>query len=280
MNGHPKWRWAWRDFGYRFSAAGRNAFDYYEGLADGDYYPVPRRDRKFTGEMLDLYYDGGASEPTDGFHAIACPWASYGSHWDLVVDAAGWPLNVAGCLDRSEVERQEDLGVARAFEFLSNLRDDSPLTAELVREIHRELMGEIYPFAGEWRTVPLARGRGVWPLPPNGVGPHMDELDRTLFSRTPFVHADRAVLCTLIAEVMNEILAVHPFREGNGRAARLAGSLILLQNDLPAITEWDREHDARQYIAACEAGRTNRDNGPLAALLRRWVDAAVQRGDA
>jgi cell filamentation protein len=273
-----KWRWHWKDFGYRFSAGGRNRQDFYEGLADGDYYSIPRRHRKIAKDVLELYYQA-AQPPTTGFRTVACPWRNYDRHWDEVVDADGWPLNYAGCLDHEEVHRQEDLGVARAWELVAGLRDDTPLTVELVRELHRAMMGDIYPFAGEWRTVPLAKGGTLWPLPPNGIAPHMAKLEEELLSRTPFYDGDPGALCRFAAEVMNEILAVHPFREGNGRTARVAGSLIFLQNDLPPISEWDRARDEAEYLDACSAGIV-KDHAPLAAVLRRWLDAALARGGA
>jgi cell filamentation protein len=273
-----KWRWHWKDFGYRFSVAGRGAQDFYEGILDGDYYAVPKRYRKVAKGVIELYYNG-AKAPSTGLRTVACPWRDYDRHHDEVVDAEGWPLNYAGCLDHEEVRRQEDLGVARSWEFVSGLRDDTPITVELVMDVHRELMGEIYPFAGEWRTVPLEKGGTLWPLPPNGIGPHMSTIEEELFARTPFYDGDKDVLCRFVAEVMNEILAVHPFREGNGRAARVVGSLILLQNDLPPISEWQRDRDRAEYINACKAGIL-KEHGPLAAVLRRWLDAAVERGGA
>jgi cell filamentation protein len=272
-----KWRWPWKDFGYRFSLGGRDAQDFYEGLADGDYYAVPKRQRKVEKDVITLYYNDAKAAP--GFRTIACPWKDYDRHWDEVVDVDGWPLNYAGCLDHEEVRRQEDLGVARAWEFVTGLHDDTPITVELVRDIHRELMGEIYPFAGGWRAVQLSKGSTLWPLPPNGIAPHMAKLDEELFSKTPVYEGDKDALCRFIAKVMNEFLAIHPFRDGNGRTARVIGSLIFLQNDLPPISEWDRNRDEAEYINACKAGIV-KNYAPLAAVLRRWLDAALERGGA
>jgi len=271
-----KWRWHWKDFGYRFSVGGRSAQDFYEGHADGDYYLVPKRHRKVEKGIIELYYNG-AKAPTTGFRTVVCPWKNYDRHWDEVVDEHGWLLNYAGCLDHEEVRRQEDLGVARALEFLAGLSDDTPLTVNLVRDLHRELMGEIYPFAGEYRTVSISKGDAHWPLPPDGIAPHMARLEESLLSRSPFSSADHDALCRVVAEVMNEILAIHPFREGNGRTVRFVGSVIFLQNDLPPISEWDRGQDEAEYIPACKAGFL-RDHAPLAALLRRWLDSALAQG--
>jgi len=271
-----KWRWHWKDFGFRFSTGGSTATDFYEASADGLYYAVPKRHRKVSKDVIALYYST-AKAPV-GFQTAECPWLNYDRHWDEIVDRDGWPLNYAGCLDHEEIQEREHVGVGRALEYLSELRYDTPVTVQLVRDVHRELMGEIYPFAGEWRTVRLAKGNAAWPLPPNGIAPHVERLEASCFSRTPFISNDRDILCGFVAELINEILAVHPFREGNGRVARLVGGFVFLQNDFPPVAEWDRETDGTAYIAACEAGRQRADHAPLAAVLRRWLDSAIERG--
>jgi cell filamentation protein len=268
-----KWRWDRKDFGYRFSVRGRNAQDFYEGLGDDEYYAVSKRHRKVSKDVIQLYYAGTTGPPA--YQVVQCQWRDYDRHWDYIVDEGGWPLNYAGCLDHQAVHLEEDLGVTRAFEFITGLHDDTPLTAGLVRDIHREFMGEIYPFAGKYRTVALSKGAAYWPLPPNGIEPHMARVEHEVFSRTPFANQNHPTLCGFVAEVMNEILAVHPFREGNGRVARVVGSLVFLQNDLPPISEWDRGHDAQEYIAACGAGLL-RNHAPLALLLQRWLRAALR----
>ena len=50
-------------------------------------------------------------------------------------------------------------------------------------------MGEIYPFAGAWRTVALHKGEGPtrWPMPPGGIQPLMEIFDRDVLSKSPVI---------------------------------------------------------------------------------------------
>ena len=64
---------------------------------------------------------------------------------------------------------------------------------------------------------------------------------------------------------MGECIAIHPFREGNGRTAFILGNLILMQNDLLPLDVYDRRQDEGRYFAACEAVRIHKDYAPLAA---------------
>lgn len=140
-------------------------------------------------------------------------------------------------------------------------------------------MGAIYPFAGEWRTVSIHKGEGPtkWPLPPDGIQPLMDVLERDVFARSPLTSEDDGKVFAFASEVMNEILAIHPFREGNGRTAFIVGNLLLMQNGLLPLTTYERRTDQGRYYATCEAGRIHRDYEPLAALLAEWEDAALAR---
>jgi hypothetical protein len=176
------WKWEEKDFGFRFrSGVGRKKGEYYQARGAGEFYLVPASQRKLPKERLENLA-ALAVVPTSP-RVVPTPWRDYDRDWDWITTVDGISLNFAGCLDREEINRREDEGVARGKEFVANLLgrpEPVPLTVDLIRQIHRELMGEIYPFAGEWRTVDLHKGDGPtrWPLPPSGIEPCMDVLER------------------------------------------------------------------------------------------------------
>jgi cell filamentation protein len=150
--------------------------------------------------------------------------------------------------------------------------EPSPIRPQLIRQVHKALLGDIYPFAGEWRTVSLHKGEGPtkWPIPPGGIQPVMDIFERDVLSRTPFLSNDEDVVFLFVSELLNELLAIHPFREGNGRTAFIVGNLVLMQNDLIPLSLYDQHRQGERYFAACEAGRLHKDYAPLAALVAEW----------
>lgn len=279
-----KWRWHERDFGFRFqSGSGRKKGEYYQAASAGEFYLVPAGQRKLTKERLEALA-AVAMVPTSP-RVVSTPWRDYDRDWDWITTTDGISLNFAGCLDREEIHRREDEGVARAMEFVAGLLDRPepvPLTINLVRQLHRELMGEIYPFAGEWRTVDLHKGDGPtrWPLPPCGIQPLMDVLQRDVFARSPLLSEDDEQVFDYVSEVMCELLALHPFREGNGRTAFILGNLLLMQNDLVPLDVYDRKADQAGYFAACEAGRIHKNYAPLAKLVAAWEAAALTRWES
>ena len=68
-----------------------------------------------------------------------------------------------------------------------------------------------------------------------------------------------------------ELIRIHPFREGNGRCARLLATLMGLQAGLPALDFGGIRGEAkRRYIAAIHAA-VGRDYAPIAAVFRAVI---------
>ncbi len=278
------WRWAEQDFGFRFKSGGGKAkSDFYQASEPGAFYTVLAKHRKLPKERVDELAE--AVVPPTSPRIVPSPWTDYDRDWDWIQGPDGILLNFAGCLDREEIERREDEGVQRAMELVLQLveRDEpSPISVPLIQLLHRALMDVIYPFAGQWRVVALHKGDGPtkWPLPPGGIEPLMEIFERDVLARSPLISASDVDVFAFASEVMNELLAVHPFREGNGRTAFILGNLILMQNDLLPLNIYDRRTDEARYFAACEAGRIRKDYAPLARLIAEWEEAALARWEA
>jgi cell filamentation protein len=276
------WRWEEKDFGFRFrEGSGAREQEYYQAAHPNEFYTVGKSNRKL--KRLDADRLAAAASPPAGPRVVANPWQNYQhSDWDQITTASGeLCINWAGCLDPEEVARREDEGVQRARELIIRkleLAVPAPININLIRQVHVELMGNIYPFAGQWRRVSMTKGSGPekWPLPPTGIHPLMEEFERKVLSRTPFFSADDDDVFAFIAELMMEFIAIHPFREGNGRSAFILADLVLLQNDMIPLIAW-RKSDEPHYFDACEAGRVHCEYEPMKSLLRQWQDAALQQ---
>jgi len=277
------WRWTEQDFGFRFrSGVGKAQGEYYQASEPGAFYVVPAKHRKLLKTRIDQL--ATAPAPTSP-RVVPIPWHQYERDWDWITTDDGILLNFAGCLDRQEIERREDEGVQRAMELVMQFVDrdvPAPITVPMIQQLHTELMGAIYPFAGQWRTVSLHKGGGPtkWPLPPGGIEPLMQVFERDVLARSPVISDADTEVFAFTSEVMNEFLAIHPFREGNGRTAFIVGNLILMQNDLLPLNFYDRHTDEARYFAACESGRIYTDYTPLAQLIAEWEQAALARWEA
>jgi cell filamentation protein len=129
--------------------------------------------------------------------------------------------NRLGIRRKMEMDRLEfEALVAAQEKYLSRIGPDTRLTAEVLCHMHLDWLGEIYEWAGRYRTVELAKGDFRWP-PAFRVSPNMDSFEKGTLARcTPCQPGSLADVAARIAEVHAELLLIHPFRDGNGRLAR------------------------------------------------------------
>jgi cell filamentation protein len=271
------WRWNEKDFGFRYlSGSGKKSAEYYQTEKPNEYYHVPASQRKFKKERLSdlchLFPNPAAPK------VIANPWNRYNdSDWQMIDTRSGICLNWAGCLDKREINLRETHGVNRAKEYVVELavrEEPAPITLDFLQRIHREIFSDIYPWAGEWRTVTLSKAGISWNLPPTGLEPVMAKFENDVLSKTPFVSEDDDAVFDFLGELLGEYIAIHPFREGNGRSAFLLSDLVLLQNGLLPLNHYNRNRDKQRYYDACEAARVKLDYQPLSELLRDWEQEA------
>lgn len=179
--------------------------------------------------------------------------------------------NRAGIRDPSELEQfeAEQTGI-----LLAQLqREPLPGRYDLahLKAFHRRIFGDVYDWAGELRTVGLARDRSVFALPEHvesyvtGALAQLAE-DRFLRGLRGVEFVDR------LAHYYAELNAAHPFREGNGRAIR--AFLGQLAREAGYRIAWERL-DARRNVDASEASLRG-DNGALRQMLDELVEDIEQ----
>ena len=83
------------------------------------------------------------------------------------VDAAGTVLrNKLGITDLTALQTAEEQSLARAYrDLLHEVRTDTPVTGDLLRHIHNRIFGDLYDWAGRWRTVWISKVGTTWPAP-------------------------------------------------------------------------------------------------------------------
>ena len=136
-----------------------------------------------------------------------------------------------------------------------------------LKAIHKHLFGEVYDWAGQTRSVNISKSDG------NGPGtlfafisriePEINKLFKKLKTE-PLSEYNKHDMCACISKYFNEINAVHPFREGNGRTNRAFCSELAKQYGYKI--HWHRM-DKKAYIKASIAGVLEVDYQPMEKLL-------------
>jgi cell filamentation protein len=84
------------------------------------------------------------------------------------------------------------------------------------RAIHHHLFQDVYDWAGQYRTIRIAKRSSMFCFPEH-IAAQMELLFAEL-QHTPFTGAaSRGEFAAAAARFLGELNAIHPFREGNGR---------------------------------------------------------------
>jgi cell filamentation protein len=136
-----------------------------------------------------------------------------------------------------------------------------------LQAFHRFIFGDLYDWAGELRTVSIAK-TDLFCLPQNLVG-FAEDVFGKLARRDHYLRdLDRATFVAKLADLLGDINALHPFRKGNGRTQR--AFLAQLARAAGTPIRWGAM-DPQVNIVASQAAHRG-DNEPLRAMLDQLAD--------
>jgi len=145
-------------------------------------------------------------------------------------------MNLFGIKSKQEMEEVEARALERVMDRLVRMYDEKHrFTAADICEFHQNWLGEIYEWAGKYRQVNVSKDDFPFAAAVR-VPALMAEFEEAVLRRyTPCNFKDRAEVVRALAEVHTEFVLIHPFREGNGRVARILSTLMALQAGLPPL---------------------------------------------
>ncbi len=150
---------------------------------------------------------------------------------------------------------------------------DHRFTAEDICAIHRAWLGDVYEWAGRYRQVNVSKDGFSFAMARH-IPKMMQDFEKgPLKKYTPCTFSTDEGIITALAVVHTELMLIHPFREGNGRAGRLLAVLMAFQAGLPGLDFTGiRGKKRKEYFAAVQAG-IDRDYDPM----KRIFSAVVSR---
>ena len=111
---------------------------------------------------------------------------------------------------------------------------ENPITVESIDslfEIHRHLFQDIYVWAGKKRTVEINKD-GKQFFPTSHFVRAFRYIDQLVAEFKQIPKADKKLLAEKLAEILDKVNYLHPFREGNGRTQREFLRLLALEKGL------------------------------------------------
>jgi len=151
---------------------------------------------------------------------------------------------------------------------MSAQRAEEPLPAGRLsmshyRAIHFHLFQDVYGWAGQFRRVRIARGASMFCYPEN-IAREMTALFVRLADRRYLRDRSPDACAAGLANALGTLNAIHPFRDGNGRAQLTFAALLAHRADHPLQLTQLRP---RKFLSAMIESFHGNET-PLAANLR------------
>ncbi|MEW6602813.1 MAG: Fic family protein [Nitrospirota bacterium] len=183
-------------------------------------------------------------------------------------------LGIASASEMDKLEKEEQL---RAMDELTDLFDVSHrFTAADVCKMHKIWLGNIYEWAGKYRQVKMSKDDFSFAFPEQ-IPKLMTEIEKgPLCEFTPCYFKTHAEIARALAVVHTELVLIHPFREGNGRVARMLATLMALQAGLPPLDfRVMTGKGKKEYIRAVQVGLM-KDYIPMETVFAAVIRATLK----
>ena len=155
-----------------------------------------------------------------------------------------------------EIQEAEFEGFLYAELLLTTqLTDKTKFDVEYIKNIHFLALKDVYAFAGNFRTVNISKQGFMFPAA-KFLDQSMQEFQTEILNKllNEYVKLDSVFFIEDLARAHAELLYIHPFREGNGRTARVLLNLMLRKNGWePLDFSKMNEELFQQYVIAVQS---------------------------
>lgn len=134
-----------------------------------------------------------------------------------------------------------------------------------LQALHRQLFQDVYEWAGDLRTVGLAKGGGESFAPPDDLWRPVDHVVQRIRESDYLRGLAEDRIAYEVAYLYDYLNFAHPFREGNGRTQREFFGQLLAESK--RSFDWQLI-EMSQLHNACHVARNDGDLEPLAEVVR------------
>ena len=178
-----------------------------------------------------------------------------------MTDNTGWTPspeeNLLGSTDKDRINEYEARGIAKAEYSIFSLDLDEPISTSMILEWHGTAFGELYDWAGKWRTTTVMVGQLVPPQPSQVPQLMYQFIDNLNFKSANVNTREDHLDCLVYAHY--EFIRIHPFNNGNGRTGRILMNLVATKLGYQPLELYHKAgKDRTTYIQAMrEADKRN-----------------------
>lgn len=167
-------------------------------------------------------------------------------------------------------EHLEAIGHKEAIDYIEHLaQQDTKINEWEIKQIHNLILRKITPEeAGSYRTLDVMAAGTNYRYPPHYL------LSQLMGDFASWLNSEAALSLHPVeyASIAHyRFVSIHPFRDGNGRTARLLMNLLLIRSGYPIVVINNQVRN--DYINALAYGQQNQDD--LSQLFALIFDATI-----
>lgn len=176
-------------------------------------------------------------------------------------------INLFDVRDEEKLKELEKVYSLLRLSELQIKKPADPLDVRAFLAIHRYLLQDVYPFAGELRKEMISKGSSAFAHPKH-IEAHLLKIFNELETENYLKGLPRDQLISRLAYFLSELNALHPFREGNGRSIREFARQLML--NAGCRLDWEKVREPAEIINAF-VDSFNKDNNRLEGLLDQII---------
>ncbi|HSJ39069.1 MAG TPA: Fic family protein [Planococcus sp. (in: firmicutes)] len=142
-----------------------------------------------------------------------------------------------------------------------------PVDLAAFMEIHRSILQDVYPFAGQLRQEMISKGSSSF-AHPDHIEVELNKIFNELDKENYLKDLPRDMMVKRLAHYLAELNALHPFREANGRTVREFARQLMANAGYQL--DWEKIAGPAEIINAF-VDSFNATNGPLEELLDEMI---------
>jgi cell filamentation protein len=186
--------------------------------------------------------------------------------------------NLRGIRDAELLKEFEMDMTTRRVEMLNVRPTRGKFDTAHLAAIHKHIFQDVFAWAGQFRTVRIARPGEFYFAFPELVRPCLEDTFEKLAREQHLESLPAQAFCARAAYFMGELNAIHPFRDGNGRTQREFIRQLALRNGFrirwSAVTRDQMGHASKlsfragdnsglEKLLATALGLPSTDTGPI-----------------
>lgn len=163
-----------------------------------------------------------------------------------------------------------------AYDYMLDLASHKqPLSQTTIRDLNRLILAKTHPeWGGEYRALEVHPAKTDFNpyTEPFDIRPEMDNLIEWSRKAQKEMHPVKYA-----ADLHYKFVTIHPFRDGNGRTARLLMSLALTENGYPVVNIMPDKESREEYMETLLDSQKRHDPTAFEDLVGKYAERTLKK---